>query len=93
MRKPSSRSPPVYTDAPHTYSTNRDVNAAINLAAQAAGPGAGATITARRVADDHPPPSGDPDRAVTLTREDQHTVVAIPAWQQVGHPKAMPGQA
>lgn len=77
----------VYRCATCGFVSNRDVNAAINLAAQAAvAPGAGETKTARRVADDHPPTSVGSRSPATLTREDHHTVVATPAWQQAGHP-------
>jgi putative transposase len=65
---------------------DRDVNAAINLAAQAAvDPGTGQTLNARLSQPD-PPPRGEPRSAPALTRADHPTRVATPTRQRVGHP-------
>jgi len=65
---------------------DRDVNAAINIAAQAAvDPGTGQTLNARGSRPD-PPPQGGPRSAPALTRADHPTRVATPTRQRVGHP-------
>lgn len=76
----------VYRCAACGLTADRDVNAAINIAAQAAvAPGKEETLNARRAVDDHPQPAGSRSSSA-MKREGRHTVVATPARQQAGHP-------
>jgi len=69
---------------------DRDLNAAINLAAQAAvDSGTEETLNARPSRPDPPPPGG-PRSASALTRADRPTRVATPTRQRVGHPNTRP---
>ncbi|MEU0498002.1 RNA-guided endonuclease TnpB family protein [Mycobacterium sp. NPDC006124] len=84
----------VYRCTACGFTADRDVNAAINIAAQAAvAPGAGETLNARRAADDHPLPAGPRSTAVMKREGHHHTVMATPARQRGGHPsEAEPDQ-
>lgn len=76
----------VYRCAECGFIADRDVNAAINIAAQAAvAPGTEETLNARRAVDDHPQPAGSRSSSA-MKWEGRHTVVATPARQQAGHP-------
>ncbi|WP_236728368.1 MULTISPECIES: RNA-guided endonuclease InsQ/TnpB family protein [Mycobacteriaceae] len=76
----------VYRCAACGFTADRDVNAAINIAAQAAvTPGMEETLNARRAVDDHSQPAGSRSSSA-MKREGHHTVVATPARQQAGHP-------
>jgi len=76
----------VYRCAACGFTADRDVNAAINIAAQAAvALGMKETLNARRAGGDHPLAAGSRSSSATK-REGRHTVVATPARQQAGHP-------
>ncbi len=70
----------VYRCAACGFTADRDVNAAINIAAQAAvALGMKETLNARRAADDHPLAAGGSRSSSATKREGRHTVVATPS--------------
>lgn len=77
----------IYRCAACGFAADRDVNAAINIAAQAAvAPGKGETLNARRAVDDHPQPAGI--QSLTAMKREGHrdNAVVTPTRQRVGHP-------
>lgn len=77
----------IYRCAACGFSADRDVNAAINIAAQAAvAPGKEETLNARRAVDDHPQSAGI--RTPTALKREGHRTNAVvtPTRQRVGHP-------
>ncbi|WP_261779316.1 RNA-guided endonuclease InsQ/TnpB family protein [Rhodococcus erythropolis] len=82
-----TRADRIYRCAACGFTADRDVNAAINIAAQAAvAPGREETLNARRAVDDHPQPAGT--RSLTAMKREGHRANAVvtPTRQRVGHP-------